>query len=88
MRKAKQMEDEGEGAMSLKLRRHYKLIVLLVLVSAVLTVRFGDRRIIAYTVDDSSLWTGGTPPKVAQAGTASRSRTMMPTNPHWATEAA
>ena len=81
------MEDAGEGAMSLKLKRHYKLIVLLVLVSAVLTLGFGDRRIIAYTVDDSRLWSDGTPSEVAQAGTASSSggnlssATIVPSTP-------
>jgi len=59
--------------MSLKLKRHYKLIVVLVLVSAVLTLGFGDRRIIAYTVDDSSLWTGGTASEAAAASTTSGS---------------
>jgi hypothetical protein len=36
--------------MSLKLKRHYKLLVLLVLITAALTVGLGDRRISAYTV--------------------------------------
>lgn len=36
--------------MSLRFRRHYKLIVLLVMLSLVLTVGLGDQPIIAYTV--------------------------------------
>ena len=59
--------------MSLKFRRHYKLIVMLVLVAAVLALGFGDRRIVAYTVDDSSLWTSGTASEAAAASTASGS---------------
>ena len=39
--------------MSLKFKRHYKLIVMLVLFSAVLIVGAGDQPIIAYTIDDS-----------------------------------
>lgn len=39
--------------MRLKLKRHYKLIVMLVLLSAALTVGLGDRPIVAYTIDDS-----------------------------------
>jgi len=38
--------------MSLKLKRHYKLIVMLVLLSAVLIVGAGDQPIIAYTIPD------------------------------------
>jgi len=73
--------------MSLRFKRHYKLIILLVLMSAVLIMGFGNQRIIAYTVDDSSLWTGGTPSEVAQAGTASSSggnlsgATIVPSTP-------
>lgn len=36
--------------MSLKFRRHFKLVVLLMLMSAVLILGFGDQRITAYTV--------------------------------------
>ena len=59
--------------MSLKFKRHYKLIVMLVLVSTVLILGFGDRRIVAHIVDDSGLWTGDTTSEVAAASTASGS---------------
>ena len=36
----------------LKLKRHYKLLVLLVLLAAVLVIGAGDRPIVAYTVPD------------------------------------
>jgi hypothetical protein len=36
--------------MSLRFKRHYKLLVLLALVAAVLILGLGDQRIIAYTV--------------------------------------
>ena len=39
--------------MSLKFKRHYKLIVMLVLFSAVLIVGAGDQPINAYTIQDS-----------------------------------
>jgi spore coat protein CotH len=39
--------------MSLKFKRHYKLLVLLVLVSAVLILGVGNQGIIAYTVQDN-----------------------------------
>ncbi len=38
--------------MSLKFKRHYKLIVMLALFSAVLIVGAGDQPIIAYTIQD------------------------------------
>ena len=55
--------------MSLRFKRHYKLIILLVLVSAVLILGFGDRPIIAYTIDDSSLWNSGTASQVVGEAT-------------------
>lgn len=64
--------------MSLKLKRHYKLIVVLVLVSAVLTLGFGDRQIIAYTIDDSSLWTGVAGLEAIEAGAALGSGMVLP----------
>jgi len=36
--------------MSLTFKRHYKLLVLLALVAAVLVVGLGDQRIVAYTL--------------------------------------
>lgn len=39
--------------MSLKFRRHFKLVVLLSLIAAVLIVGLGDQRIVAYTVQGS-----------------------------------
>jgi hypothetical protein len=36
--------------MSLKFRRHFKLVVLLMLMAAVLILGFGEQRITAYTV--------------------------------------
>jgi len=64
--------------MSLKLKRHYKLIVMLLLVSAVLVLGFGDRPVVSYTVDDSSIWTGATTAEVAQAATLSASSVTLP----------
>jgi len=57
--------------MSLKLKRHYKLIVMLMLVSAVLILGFGDRRIIAYTVDEGSLWTDSISSEVVEESSGS-----------------
>ena len=58
--------------MSLKLRRHYKLIVALVLLSAVLIVGAGDQPIIAYTIRDSGQAADqGTAATVATLGSAS-----------------
>jgi hypothetical protein len=67
----------GEGLVSLKLKRHYKLIVMLVLVAAVLALGFGDRRIVAYTVDDSSLWTSSADSEVVQASSAASSEVSL-----------
>ena len=39
--------------MSLKLKRHYRLFVMLALVAAVLILGLGDQRIVAYTVQDN-----------------------------------
>jgi hypothetical protein len=39
--------------MSLKFKRHYRLLVLLALVAAVLILGLGDQRIIAYTLQGS-----------------------------------
>jgi hypothetical protein len=39
--------------MSLRVRRHYKLFVMLALVAAVLILGLGDQRIIAYSVQGS-----------------------------------
>ena len=39
--------------MSLKFKRHYKLVVLLSLIAAVLILGLGDQRIVAYTVQGS-----------------------------------
>ena len=57
--------------MSLKFKRHYKLIAMLVLLSAALILGFGNRPMIAYTIDDSSFLTGGTASQVVEASTAS-----------------
>ncbi|HSJ58075.1 MAG TPA: hypothetical protein VLC95_12895 [Anaerolineae bacterium] len=40
--------------MSLRYRRHFKLVVLLVLLSSLLVVGAGDQRIVAYTIDNTS----------------------------------
>jgi len=64
--------ERGEGQMSLKLRRHYKLIVALVLFSAVLIVGAGDQPIIAYTIRDGGQAADqGTAATVATLGSAS-----------------
>ena len=39
--------------MSLKFRRHFKLVVLLALVAVVLILGMGDQRIVAYTIQGS-----------------------------------
>jgi hypothetical protein len=39
--------------MSLKFKRHYKLVMMLVLVSVTLILGLGDQRIVAYTVPGS-----------------------------------
>jgi len=39
--------------MSLKFKRHYKLVVMLTLLSAVLIVGMGDQPIVAYTAQPS-----------------------------------
>lgn len=39
--------------MRLKLKRHYKLLVLLALLSVVLTLGLGDQRIVAYHLEDT-----------------------------------
>lgn len=46
-------QNEGKREMSLRFKRHYKLVVLLVLASTVLITGVGDERIIAYSVPDS-----------------------------------
>lgn len=37
--------------MSLRFKRHYKLLVLLALLSVVLLAGWGDQRIVAYTIE-------------------------------------
>ena len=56
--------------MSLKFKRHYKLIAMLVLVSAVLILGLGNRPMIAYTIDNSSLQSSVAASQVMDAATA------------------
>ncbi len=52
--------------MSLRFKRHYKLLVLLVLLSVVLLAGWGDQRIVAYTIESG----GPEMAQVVHAGSA------------------
>jgi hypothetical protein len=54
--------------MSLKFKRHYKLLMLLVLVSTVLVLGLGDQRIVAYTAQDGQQMVEQYAAAVRQAG--------------------
>ena len=56
--------------MRLKLKRHFKLLVALALILAVLALGFGDRPIVAYTVDDGGLLDAVTAGQAAGGDTA------------------
>lgn len=59
--------------MRLKFKRHYKLLLMLVLISAVLTVGFGQEPIVAYTVDDGALLGAITGSQIAEGSAADSS---------------
>lgn len=64
--------------MRLRFKRHFKLLVVLVLISAVLVLGFGDRPIVAYTVDDGGLLDAVTAGQAAGGDTVAAGGAALP----------